>query len=72
MAMTCTECRVDLVDVEIALSPNLMDQVVVRKRMGTGLFNVVTATPSAGLCPVCGRLTLYLNRPGRFTGEEGK
>lgn len=72
MAMTCTECRVDLVEVEIALSPNLVNQVVVRRRMGTGLFNVVTATPSAGLCPVCGRLTLYVNRPGRFTGAEEK
>ena len=70
MALTCMECRVELIRVEIALRPNMVDQISIRKRMGEGLFNVVSATPSGGLCPVCGRVTLYVERPGRFTGEE--
>lgn len=72
MVLTCMECKVDLIDVEVALRPNLIDQISVRKRVGEGLFNVVSATPSGGLCPVCGRLTLYVRNPGRFTGKAEK
>jgi hypothetical protein len=64
------ECRVELIRVEIAPRQSMVEQISIRKRMGEGLFNVVYATPSGGLCPVCGRVTLYVERPGRFTGEE--